>query len=71
MNSSKSHDNIREFIPKKCHLESYDSDINYHMTLNIVFSVAPSKGEHLQWAWTSLLAPISPKIKPLDSHMVG
>ena len=27
------------FIHKKCHLESYRSDIKYHVTLNIIFSV--------------------------------
>jgi hypothetical protein len=31
------------------------------------------KGEHLEHAWvqTNRLAPISPKDKPLGSHMVG
>ena len=27
------------FIHKKCHLKSHHSDIKYHMTLNIIFSV--------------------------------
>jgi len=31
----------------------------------------PSKGEYLGRAWTSWPAPISPKGKPLGSHMVG
>ena len=34
MNSSIIHDNIRSFIHKNCHPESYHSDIKYHMTLN-------------------------------------
>ena len=29
------------------------------------------KGEHLERPWTSQPAPISPKDKPLSSHMVG
>ena len=28
-----------QLIHKKCHPESYHSDIEYHMTLNIIFSV--------------------------------
>ena len=43
MNSSIIHDNICSLIYKKCHLESYHSAIiKYHMTLNIIFSVAGS-----------------------------
>ena len=31
----------------------------------------PFGGEHLDWKWTSRLAPLSPKAKPRGSHMVG
>ena len=31
----------------------------------------PLEGEDLEQAWTSSLAPIYPKGKPLGSHMVG
>ena len=31
----------------------------------------PFKGEHLERAWTNQPAPISPKDKPLSSHVVG
>jgi hypothetical protein len=31
----------------------------------------PFKGEHLEWAWASRHAPIFPKGKPMDSHMIG
>ena len=41
MNSSIIHDNIYSLIHKKCHPDSYHSDIIYHMTLNIIFSVVP------------------------------
>ena len=40
MHSSTIHDNICKFIHKKCHPKSYHSDIKYHMTLNMIFSVA-------------------------------
>ena len=39
INSSLIHDNIFSLIREKCHLKSYHSDIKYHMTLNIIFSV--------------------------------
>jgi hypothetical protein len=39
MNSSITNDNICWLIHKKCHPKSYHSDIKYHMTLNIMFSV--------------------------------
>ena len=39
MNASIIHDNIYSLIDKKCHLRSYHSDIRYHITLNIIFSV--------------------------------
>ena len=47
MNSSIIHDNICSLV-HKCNLESYHSDIKYHMTLNIIFSVACSKAEALE-----------------------
>ena len=34
------HDNICSLIHKKCHPKSYHNDIKWHMTLNIIFSVA-------------------------------
>ena len=37
--SSIIHDNTCSLIHEKCHLKSYHSDIKYHMTLNITFSV--------------------------------
>jgi hypothetical protein len=40
MNSFIIHDNIHSLIHKKCHPKSHHSDIKYHMTLNITFSVA-------------------------------
>ena len=40
MNSSIIHDNICSLGRKKCHPKSYHSDIEYHMTLNVIFSVA-------------------------------
>ena len=39
MNSSIMHDNICSLIHKKCHPKSCHSDIKYHMTLNIMYSV--------------------------------
>ena len=33
------HDNIYKLIYKKCHWRSYYYDINYHTTLNRIFSV--------------------------------
>ena len=30
---------LGSLIHKKCHLKNYHSDIKYHMTLNIIFSV--------------------------------
>ena len=39
MNSFIIHDSICSLIPKKCHPKRCHSDIKYHMTLNIVFSV--------------------------------
>jgi hypothetical protein len=33
------HDNIHTYVHKKCHLEIYHSDMKYHMTLYIIFSV--------------------------------
>ena len=39
MNSSIIHDDIYSFILKKYHSKSSHSDMNYHMTLNIIFSV--------------------------------
>ena len=41
INSSIVHANICSLICKKCHPNSYHSDIIYHMTLIIVFSVVP------------------------------
>ena len=40
MSSSIIHDNICSLIHKKRHPKSYHSDINYHITLNIIFSIA-------------------------------
>jgi hypothetical protein len=39
MNSSIIHDNNCSLIHKKCHPKSYHSDLKYHMTINIIFSV--------------------------------
>ena len=39
VDSSIIHDNISSLIHKKCHPKSYQSDIKYHVTLNIIFSV--------------------------------
>ena len=39
MNSSIIHDNICSLICERFHPKSYQSDIKYHMTLNIIFSV--------------------------------
>jgi hypothetical protein len=38
-NSVAIHDNIYSLIHKKCHIKSSHSDIKYHMTLNIIFSI--------------------------------
>jgi hypothetical protein len=43
MNSSIIHNNICSFSHKECHPEGYHSDLKYHMTLNIVFSVLSSR----------------------------
>ena len=45
------HDNICNFLYKKCHLQSYHSDIKYHMTLNITFSVGLA-------SWSLIVASI-------------
>ena len=37
-----SDDNICSLIQKKCHPKSYQSDIKYHVALNIIFSVVLS-----------------------------
>jgi hypothetical protein len=42
MNLSIIHDNICSLIHEKCHMKSYHSDIKYHMTLSIIFSVVIS-----------------------------
>ena len=39
MNLCIIYDNISSLIHKKCRPKSYHSDIKYHMTLNIIFSV--------------------------------
>ena len=39
LNSSTIHNNIGSLIHKKCHPKIYHSDTDYHMTLNIIFSV--------------------------------
>ena len=39
MDSSTIHDNICSLVHKKCHPKSYHSNIKYHITLNIIFSV--------------------------------
>ena len=39
MNSSVIHENIYSLLHKYYHLESCHSDMKYHMTLNIIFSV--------------------------------
>ena len=47
MNSSIVHDNTCSLI-HKCHLKSYRSDIKYHLTSNIIFSVPKhDQREHL------------------------
>ena len=55
VDSSIIHDNISSLIHKKCHPKSYQSDIKYHVTLNIIFSVlcvceGGGKGAHSQIA---------------------
>jgi hypothetical protein len=40
INFTTIHGNICKLICRKSHLKSYHSDIKYHMTLNIIFSVA-------------------------------
>ena len=47
INSSIIHDSIRKLIHKKCHLKSYHIDIEYHMTLNFIFSVVLLRFEAL------------------------
>ena len=42
MNSSIIHDSIC-LLSHKCHPKSYHSDIKHHMTLNIIFTVAPAQ----------------------------
>ena len=39
MNSSVIHDSICSLIHKKCQPKRYHSDIKYHLTRNIIFSV--------------------------------
>ena len=55
MNSSIIHDTNCSLIHKKCHLKSYHSDIDYHMALNIIFSVlhkfCNSWDKYLLGAW--------------------
>ena len=43
MNSSIVHDNICSLIYEKCHTKNYNSDIKYHVTLNIIFNIAYEK----------------------------
>jgi hypothetical protein len=40
MNSSIIHDNSCSLFHRKCHPKHYHSDIKYHMTLIIIFSIA-------------------------------
>jgi hypothetical protein len=44
MNTSIIHDNICPLNHKKRHPKTYHSDIKYHMTLNIIFSVVYGLG---------------------------
>ena len=49
-------DNICKLIHKKCHYESYHSDITYHTTLNTIFSVVMLVAKALvTWALKSLI----------------
>ena len=38
--SSIIHDNICSLLHKEFHTKTYHTDTNYHMTLNIIFSVS-------------------------------
>ena len=53
-NSSTFHNNIFSFNHEKFHLESYHSDIKYHMTLNIIFSV-PTNFVHREHRHSNVL----------------
>ena len=46
-NSSIIHNNICSLIHKKCHPNSYHSDIKFHIALNIIFSGGLKVGEHI------------------------
>ena len=56
MNSSIIHDNIRSHVHKKYHPKSCHADIEYHMTLSIIFSVVNPKPtmftafQHYSWS---------------------
>ena len=50
MNSSIIHDSICSLIHTQCHLNSYLSDLKYHMTLNIILS-AVQRGRFSATAW--------------------
>ena len=56
VNSSIIHDKYLFTIHKRCHPESYHSDINDHMTLNIILSVVDTYKPYLtKWASLSLV----------------
>ena len=68
MNSSIVHDIICKFIHKKCHLKSYHSDIKYHMTLNIKFSVVFFGSIRAKISWLGIKPPTTPfNYGPLSS----
>jgi hypothetical protein len=43
------HDNVCKLIHKKCHYKIYHNDMNYHMTLNKIFSVV-----NMEWLGNKL-----------------
>ena len=74
MNSSIIYDNICSLIHRKCHPKSYHSDIKFHMTLDIIFSVflTPLILDILLLSYLSLSAPKRFNLHPPGSnHIVG
>ena len=73
MNSSIIHDSICKLIHKKCHLKSYYSDIKYHTTLKIIFSVPNITyaevvivvWKYIVWGHPNLLNVILHNVTPL------
>ena len=73
MTSSIINDGICSLIHKKYHLKCYHSDINYHMTLNIVYSIdnVIDQIERLAVFWGDFWAQLAESpVNPTTQNMI-